>query len=203
MIQFEARRGVREVYGAALEKRCGHKVTVGSNPTLSATLGSLVLARSLARKDLAMRSTNLKLEKFFAEYETTFDTALSETTTVDVEETARAFADCFMAANPNGVMCGKNDEQFRTVIPQGCEFYRNIGPKSMEISSLTVTVLDDCHAMAKVHWQALHVKKDSSEELIDFDVTYLLQTIGEKPKTFAYITGDEQKLLRERGQIPG
>ena len=159
MIQFEAGRGVREVYGAALEKRCGRKVTVGSNPTLSATLGSLVLARSLACKDVAITSTNRKLQEFFAEYETTFNRALSETATVDVEATAGAFADCFIEANPNGVMCGKNDEQFRTVIPQGYEFYRSIGTKSMEISSLTVTALDDYRAMAKVRWQALYVKK--------------------------------------------
>jgi hypothetical protein len=36
MLEFEARRGVRVVHGAALEKRSPRKRGVGSNPTLSA-----------------------------------------------------------------------------------------------------------------------------------------------------------------------
>ena len=38
-VEFEVRRGVREAYGAALEKRSLRKRSVGSNPTLSATYG--------------------------------------------------------------------------------------------------------------------------------------------------------------------
>ena len=36
IVKFKARRGVRVVYGAALEKRSTCKRSVGSNPTLSA-----------------------------------------------------------------------------------------------------------------------------------------------------------------------
>ena len=36
-VEFEARRGVRVVYGDGLENRCRRKTTVGSNPTPSAT----------------------------------------------------------------------------------------------------------------------------------------------------------------------
>jgi len=32
-------------------------------------------------------------------------------------------------------------------------------------------------------------------------VIYLLQTTEERPKIFAYISGDERKLLKERGII--
>ncbi len=45
--------------------------------------------------------------------------------------TAGAFADCLIAADPNGVLCGKNDEQIRTRIPEGLAFHRSIGVKSM------------------------------------------------------------------------
>ncbi len=38
-VEFEARRGVRVVYGDGLENRCSRKGTVGSNPTPSATNG--------------------------------------------------------------------------------------------------------------------------------------------------------------------
>jgi hypothetical protein len=120
---------------------------------------------------------------------------------VNVEATAAAFADCVLAANPVGVNCGRNDEEFRKQIPKGFEFYRSIGTKSMTIKSLTTTSLDDYHSMIKVHWEAFYWKLDGHEDLIDFDVIYLVQMIDETPKIFAYITGDEQKVLRERGLI--
>lgn len=139
------------------------------------------------------------LEQFFAEYEARFNRAMSESTEIDVEGTAKSFADCVIAASPNGVACGKNDEQFRAQIPKGFEFYRSIGTKSMKMASLSITSLDDYHSLAKVHWQALYVKRDGSEVSIDFDVVYLIQRIGGGPKIFAYITGDEERVYRERG----
>jgi len=36
----------------------------------------------------------------------------------------------------------------------------------------------------------------------EFDVIYLVQTLGETPRIFAYITGDEEKALREKGLFP-
>ena len=150
-----------------------------------------------------MENIDQKLEEFFAEYEARMNKALGAIPEVDVEATAGAFADCFIEASPLGVTCGRNDEQFRTVIPQGYEFYRSIGTKSMRIDSLTVTALDDYHSLAKVHWLALYTKKDGSNLTLDFDVIYLVQTIDDKPRIFAYITGDEQKAYQESGLIPG
>jgi len=37
--------------------------------------------------------------------------------------------------------------------------------------------------------------------MIKIDVMYLLQIIGERPRIFACITGDEEQALRERGLI--
>ena len=148
-----------------------------------------------------MENIDQKLEEFFAGYEAQFNKALGPTPEVDVEATAGAFADCFVEASPLGVSCGKNDEQFRAVIPQGYEFYRSIGTKSMRIDSLAVTVLDDYHAMAKVHWLALYTKKGGGNLMLDFDVIYFVQTIDGKSRIFAYITGDEQKAYQESGLI--
>jgi hypothetical protein len=53
-----------------------------------------------------------------------------------------------------------------------------------------------------VHWRSFYTKKDGREELIEFDVIYFVQMRDEKPKIFAYITGDEQGVLREKGFIP-
>ncbi len=143
----------------------------------------------------------MKIREFFAQYEARVNKALGEMPVIDAKATAEAFSDCFIAANPGGVNCGKNDEQFQSQILQGFEFYRSIGTKSMKISGLTITSLDEFHVQARVCWQADYIKKDGSGERIDFDVIYLLQTMGERPKIFAYITGDEQRVLRERGLI--
>jgi hypothetical protein len=143
------------------------------------------------------------IDGFFAAYAAGFNKALADTPEIDVEATAGAFADCFIAADPNGVSCGKNDEEFRTRIPMGFAFYRSIGTKSMKVASLAVTPLDDYHLTANVHWESVYRKKDGSEEEIDFDDIYFVRMVGDQPRIFGYVTGDEQRLLRERGLIPG
>jgi hypothetical protein len=145
---------------------------------------------------------NEQLETFFEEYEARFNRALSGTTTADVDATQAAFADCFVEASPSGVSCGKNDANFRAQIPKGNEFYRSLGTQSMKIISLKITPLDEYHTQVKVHWRAVYKKKDDSQEKIDFDVFYFLQTLNRQPKIFAYITGDEQAVYKERGLLP-
>lgn len=150
----------------------------------------------------SQESLDARLTRFFGNYEARTNRALADPPEVDVEATAGAFAECFIEANPNGVVCGKNDEHFRESIPKGLEFYRSIGTKSMKIVSLTPTALDGGHALAKVHWRAEYEKKDDGEERgIDFDVLYLLRTAGKEPKIFGYITGDEQKAYEEMGLV--
>ena len=86
-----------------------------------------------------------KIRDFFNRYESRVNRALDETPDFDAKETSEAFSDFFIAANPNGVACGKNDEKFQLQILHGYEFYRSIGTKSMKISHLTTTSLDGSH----------------------------------------------------------
>jgi hypothetical protein len=146
---------------------------------------------------------NQAVEMFFSAYEARFNTALGDLATDDVEGTASAFADYFVEASPVGVSGGKNDDGFRAMIPKGNDFYRSIGTQLMKIKSLKITPLDDYHVQAKVSWQAAYKKKDGSKDSIDFDVIYFLQVLNGPPKIFAYITGDEQKVYKEKGIVPG
>ena len=114
---------------------------------------------------------------------------------------AQCFSDCFIAANPAGVACGKNDEELESQILKGLQFYRSIGTRSMNVLEIAVTALNQFHALARVRWQSQYRKRDGEGERIDFDVIYLLQINGERPRIFAYITGDEEEALRERGLI--
>jgi hypothetical protein len=138
-----------------------------------------------------------QLEKFFAAYEQRFNDVLNGRPT-DVEATAAAFADYFVESSPKGVMGGKNDEQFREMIPRGNEFYKSIGTLSMKIGKLDITELDDFHAVAKVHWLSSY----KNNKRIDFDVFYMVTLTGGAPKIFAYVTGDEQKVLAENDLVP-
>ncbi len=138
-----------------------------------------------------------KLNAFFDEYEKIFNQALNDK--VDVQATVSKFATCFTEASPAGIICGNNDDEFKKRIPMGYEFYKSIGTQSMRIRSKIITPIDELHSMTKVDWSASYRKKDGKEEIIDFSVFYLTQLQNGEPKIFAYITGDEQKVLKERG----
>jgi hypothetical protein len=150
-----------------------------------------------------MQADDRITKEFFAAYESRMNRALADPTEIDIEETAAAFADSFVESSPVGVICGANGDEFRAMIPKGYEFYRSIGTTSMTIRTIDTTRLDEYHLVAKVHWRACYEKKDGAGETIDFDVIYLLRMPDGEPKIFAYITGDEQKVLKEHGLIPG
>jgi hypothetical protein len=140
------------------------------------------------------------VERFFGEYEARFQRALEGED--DAEGTAYSFAACFVEANPQGVICGHNDDEFRAAIPQGNAFYRSIGTKSMRIGGLKITPIDERHAMVRVHWESRYEKLGRAPVAIDFDVVYLLQAGPDgRPRIFAYVVGDEQAVLREHGLL--
>lgn len=143
------------------------------------------------------RTAAQKIHEFFRQYEQRFTDALAGKD--DVEATAAAFASSFLEASPAGVQCGENNAQFRHMIPKGNEMYRRSGAVSMKIQSLNITPLDSFHCMVKVYWNAVYRKKDGSDEPIDFEVIYFLQNLKDELKIFAYIAGDEQKVLKEHG----
>jgi hypothetical protein len=148
-----------------------------------------------------MKNIKKNIEEFFGAYETHFNLAVSGMQ-ADINGVIRkSFADCFVESSPLGVICGKNDDEFLNRIQEGFNFYRNIGSKGMKIRSKDVTVLDDFHAITKVQWRYSYLK-DNVSGAIDFDVFYLLRIVNHEVKIFGYISGDEQKALRERGLIP-
>jgi hypothetical protein len=141
-----------------------------------------------------------EIDNFFNRYEARVNQALAGTEP-NIDETANSFAEHFIEASPLGVNAGKNDEKFREMIPQGWTFYKNIGIRSMDILSKQITILDEFHALVKIHWNSSFVRKDKSEGAISFDVFYLLQKRDDNIRIFAYITGDEQQALKDEGLI--
>jgi hypothetical protein len=146
-----------------------------------------------------MEAIKQKVDSFFKAYEQRFAEGLKGV--ADVDGTVASFANCFVQASPTGVSCGKNDSQFREIIPDGYAFYKQIGTQSMKIIYKEVTILDDFHLLCKVHWRSVYMSADKKEEVIDFDVLYFLQHLNSELRIFAYITGDERKILEERGLL--
>ncbi len=140
-----------------------------------------------------------EIEKFFTEYEERFNRAI-HSEDINAKEAASSFAECFVESSPRGVICGKNDDEFLKMIPKGYEHYRNIGTTSMKILSLHIQELDEIHYLAKVHWDSYY-RKNENDIQIDFVVIYFLRIQDEIPKIFAYISGDEEKVLKDKGLL--
>lgn len=141
-----------------------------------------------------------QIDSFFDQYRDRFNKAIKGDVS-DIEGTAELYSDYFIAANPSGVYCGKNDKQLHEVMLKGYAFYKNIGITAMEIVSKEITLLDDFHTMTKIRWRSNFVKKDDLKGSIEFENIYFTQTRENQHKVFAYITGDEQAVLKEFGLI--
>jgi len=145
-----------------------------------------------------MADINDQIEQFFEAYEKRFAEGLAGHTVA--EETAEAFAGFFVEASPAGISGGKNDQSFLDAVPKGYEFYRSIGITRMEIRQIDITELNELHYMVEVYWESFY-EKDGRADSIEFSVIYFLQYLNGSLKVFAYITGDEQAVLKERGLV--
>jgi len=164
-------------------------------------LGAVSQAPARAKTPAASALPEPQVERvkaFFARYADRFNRCL-EGESVDPKTVADSFASHFVEASPAGVNGRKNGLLFRWMIPRGFAHYKNIGTRSMDISDLALETIDPQHALAKVHWDSRYTKGDGSDERIEFDVTYLLHFEDGDPKIFAYISGDEERILREHG----
>ena len=137
-----------------------------------------------------------EIDSFFESYQNNFNKALIGHD--DLEGTMSTFAEYFVGASPAGVLGAANNDEFRDAISKGNKFYRDIGTVSMKIDHIETAQLDSIHFMAKVFWRSAY-NKNGELKSIDFFVIYLLQQRNDGFKIFTYITGDEQKILREQG----
>jgi hypothetical protein len=138
-------------------------------------------------------------DRFFAAYTDAYNRSLGDR--VDHDAIVASFADCFVAAGPGGVNCGKNDDSFRAALDQGFAFYKSIGTRKMSVRRVDVTPIDELHHMAKVHYRADYEKRGGEAVGIDFDVTYLLQTRDGVSRIFAFVAGDEMGAYRRHGLV--
>lgn len=142
----------------------------------------------------------MKIEAFFDAYAKRFNDAIKGR--ADVEGSVNAFAESFIEAGPRGIVTGKNDAEFKKAIPKGYEYYKSIGTTAMHIMAKNITLLDALHSITQIGWKADYEKQDGTKTEIEFDVFYLIQEKMGQLKIFAYITGDEEKVLNDKGLVP-
>ena len=72
----------------------------------------------------------------------------------------------------------------------------------MDIVLLETAILDGFHEMTKIRWKCSYTTKDNNlHGSIEFENFYFTQTKEREHRIFAYITGDEQAALKEKGLI--
>ncbi|TPD66882.1 hypothetical protein [Flavobacterium microcysteis] len=138
-------------------------------------------------------------EIFFKNYEKRFNATLKDEK-IHLDATIASFADCFIESSPLGVICGKNDSEFKKRMSKGYEFYKKIGITSMDILSKEIVALNEYHTMAKIYWRT-NYQKEGKVGKIEFEVIYFLHYKDKKHAIFAYITGDEEKALKDHGLV--
>lgn len=142
----------------------------------------------------------LEFNRFFHDYAAAFNRSLDAS--VDDQAIMSAFADHFISAGPAGVQPGSNGEEFREALHKAYAFYKQVGTRRMSVRGLNATPIDELHSMVQVSWTADYEPRGKQPVSIDFEVTYLLQTLpGKTPRIFAFVAGDEMALLKQRGVI--
>src|SRR5262245_19593679 len=140
------------------------------------------------------------IRTLFAGYERGFNAALAEPSAANLGRLRRAFAPYVVGSNPLGVRGSKNGLLFRLMLGRGFARYRRIGMRQMRIEALTVTPIDNQHALSRVRWHSEY-ERPGTPVSIDFDVTYLIRSGKKGLQIFGFVSGDEEKALRDHGLL--
>jgi hypothetical protein len=134
-----------------------------------------------------------KLEKLFSTYEKAFDK-------LDMKSIAQYYPDTFISAGPKGAMV-QNKKGFESWAEQASEMYRSIGQNSGRIISKKITPISNEYCIVTVQWGATYEK--TGDEVIEFDVSYIVQDTDSEPKIILFITHqDEAETMRKLGLKP-
>ena len=113
---------------------------------------------------------------------------------LDLRNTAKVYADDFIAAGPKGVI-SQTRKEFDANAEKAAEYYRKVGQERAEIKSMKETWFGNDYAMVTIHWAAYFKKLDKPYE---FDVSYLVDLTGKDAKIILFISHeDEEEAMKE------
>lgn len=140
------------------------------------------------------------VQDFFTHYAQEFNRGLNGAP--DMQALAGLYAEAFVASAPAGVMVGRNDAELARITADGFRRYRDLGMTRMELEGVTVSSIDDLHALARTAWKAVYAVKsaEAGEKVIRFTNVYLVRLDASGAlKVFGWITGDEEEAMRAHG----
>ena len=133
-----------------------------------------------------------QIERLFMEYEKAFND-------LDIRRNAEMFTDSFISAGPKGAIA-QGQKDFLEKAAQAAQFYKSIGQTSAKIISKNIVPISDQYAMVTIHWGVTF--KKTGDELIEFDVSYIVYLAGEEPKIILFIAHqDEEEAMKKLGLL--
>jgi hypothetical protein len=133
-----------------------------------------------------------QIERLFMEYEKAFND-------LDIRKNAEMFTDSFISAGPKGAIA-QGQKDFLEKAAQAAQFYKSIGQTSAKIVSKNIVPISDQYAMVTIHWGVTF--KKTGDELIEFDVSYIVYLAGEEPKIILFIAHqDEEEAMKKLGLL--
>ncbi len=131
-----------------------------------------------------------KLEKLFNEYEHCFGK-------LDFKKMTALFSDSFISAGRKGTLA-ENKKQFIQKAAEASTFYQQLGMNSAKILSRYELSISDNYSMVTIHWGVSF--KKTGDQKVEFDVSYIVQKIGDDPRIIMMITHqDEEEKMRSLG----
>jgi hypothetical protein len=134
-----------------------------------------------------------RIEKLFADYGRSFSA-------LEMRRITGLYAEQFVAAGPKGVI-SMGREDFLNNADKAAEFYRSVGQESATLLSSRETWFGEFYVMVTIHWGA---RFKSLPELVEFDVSYLVQLTDDSPRIILFISHeDEQEAMQKLGLLKG
>ncbi|MCC6237617.1 MAG: hypothetical protein IT299_08590 [Dehalococcoidia bacterium] len=116
------------------------------------------------------------------------------------QDLAACYDTSFLAAGPQGGAAFQNDEAFLGWLQQVHDFNEGAGMTALEVVAVGETPISNEYVLASVRWGARF--RVTGDEVIEFEISYLLRVDGDSFKVAAYVSHEDQEaVMRERGLL--
>lgn len=106
----------------------------------------------------------------------------------------------FVGVGPKESMAFANDENFLKWLKNVKEFNAQTGLEQMTVINVVSNTLSKHTILATVTWGAVY--KKTKNDIINFDIHYILEKSGTSMKIIMYISDEDQELLmKEKGLV--
>jgi preprotein translocase subunit Sss1 len=133
-----------------------------------------------------------QIDTLFKQYESAFNK-------LDLKTISGFYSDTFMSAGPKGAIT-QSKKEFEEKAQEAVEFYKSIGQNSARIISRRTIPISNEYSMVVIRWGVTFAQTGS--KVIEFDVSYFVQEIGE-PRIIMFIAHeDEEAAMQKLGIRP-